>query len=202
MYKELIIDTCIEYGLPLKQAAYVLATAYWETAKTFEPVREAFYLGKKANSYRKKLRYYPYYGRGFVQLTWEANYKRAGEKFGKNFLTNPDEVMEPNIAAEILVVGSKEGWFTGKKLGDYITDDGADYINARRVINGLDKASDIALLAKEFELELGADKDRYKFKSTQKPVQPVPKPSGTTAPEKAKRPWWSFLIDFIVGLFK
>lgn len=202
MYKELIIDTCIEYGLPLKQAAYVLATAYWETNKTFEPVREAYYLGKKAEGYRKKLRYYPYYGRGFVQLTWERNYALAGKVLKKDFVSNPDAVMEPNDAAEILVVGSKEGWFTGKKLGDYITATNADYINARRVINGTDKASDIALLANQFEKELLEDKDRYRFKSTQKPVQPVPKPVGGSPSPKAKRPWWSFLIDFIVGLFK
>jgi hypothetical protein len=198
MYKDLIIDTCIEYGLPLKQAAYVLATAYWETNKTFEPVREAYYLGKKAEGYRKKLRYYPYYGRGFVQLTWLANYKKAGDAFKKDFVKSPDDVMEPNIAAEILVVGSKEGWFTGKKLDDYIGD---DYINARRIINGTDKASEIALLARNFEQELSSG-DRYRFKSTQKPVQPVPKPEGHSPSQKEKRPWWAFLIDFIIGLFK
>jgi hypothetical protein len=201
MYKELIIDTCIEYGLPLKQAAYVLATAYHETAHTFEPVREAYYLGKKAAAYRKKLRYYPYYGRGFVQLTWERNYILAGKKLGKNFVDNPDDVMEPNDAAEILVLGSKEGWFTGKKLSDYITPDKTDYVNARRIINGLDKASEIALLANQFEEELSIG-DRYKFKSTQKPVQPVPKPVGGSPSQNTKRPWWSFLIDFIIGLFK
>lgn len=201
MYKELIIDTCIEYGLPLKQAAYVLATVYWETNKTFQPVREAYYLGKKAEAYRKKLRYYPYYGRGFVQLTWLDNYRKAGKEFNKNFLSNPDDVMEPNIAAEILVVGSKDGWFTGKKLSDYINDDGVDYINARRIINGKDKADEIALLAKEFELELSSG-DRYKFKSTQKPVQPLPEPVGGSPSPRGKQPWWAFLLDFLFGLFK
>ena len=44
--------------------------------------------------------------------------------------------MEPDIAAEILVVGSRDGWFTGKKLSDYITLKASNYRGARRVING------------------------------------------------------------------
>jgi hypothetical protein len=48
--------------------AYVLATTQWETAQTFKPVREAFW---KDEEWRRVnlARYYPYYGRGFVQLT-------------------------------------------------------------------------------------------------------------------------------------
>ena len=40
-----------------------------------------------------------------------------------------------------------EGWFTGKKLSDYFNEK-TDYINARKIVNGLDKADIIAGYAK------------------------------------------------------
>lgn len=161
MYKQLIIDTCKRYKLNFEEAAYVLATADWETNHTFEPVREAYYLGSKAEAHRKKLKYYPYYGRGFVQLTWKDNYKKVSDYFGFDYVSNPDGVMEPAIAAKILVVGMKEGWFTGKDLDDYIDgvdesdkEDFLEYYDSRRLINGMDKANEIAQLAEKYEKEL------------------------------------------------
>ena len=145
---QLIIKKCKKYKLTRNEAAYVLATAYWETNKTLKPIKEAYWLSE---SWRQSnLRYYPWYGRGYVQLTWEANYKKAGEKLGKDFTTDADVVMQPENAAEILVLGSKEGWFTGKKLSDYITDTKQNYAGARRIINGTDKKDTIAALAVQY----------------------------------------------------
>ena len=45
-----------------EQVAYLLATAFHETAQTMQPVREAFWLSEDWR--RANLRYYPYYGRG------------------------------------------------------------------------------------------------------------------------------------------
>ena len=147
-----ILKACRKHGLSLPEASYVMATACWETAHTVKPVREAYWLSE---SWRKSnLRYYPWYGRGYVQLTWEANYKKASQKLRTDFMANPDKVMEPKYSAEILVVGSKEGWFTGKKLSDYINDTKVDYKGARRIINGTDKASDISKLAIQYEAAL------------------------------------------------
>ena len=44
-------------------------------------------------------------GRGFVQLTWERNYIRAGQEIGVDLITDPDRAMDPQIAAEVLVRG-------------------------------------------------------------------------------------------------
>lgn len=151
-YTQAIIKEGKKHGLLRNQLAYVLATAYWETARTMKPVREAYWLSEQWR--KKNLRYYPWYGRGFVQLTWDYNYVKASKKLGIDFTKNPDKVMEPKASAEILVLGSKEGWFTGKKLSDYITLRKSDYWNARRIINGTDKASTIADLAKEYEKDL------------------------------------------------
>lgn len=144
---QLIISECARQGLSKPHTAYVLATAYWETNRTMKPVREAYWLSE---AWRKKnLRYWPWYGRGYVQLTWEANYVKAGKILGIDLTTDPDKVMEPAIAANILVRGCVEGWFTGKKLSDYTT-----YEDMRRVVNGTDKKDAIALHAREYEKAL------------------------------------------------
>jgi hypothetical protein len=54
-------------------------------------------------------------------------------------------------------IGMAEGWFTGKKLGNYITLDKSDFANARRIINGTDKASLIAGYARHYDALLLAD---------------------------------------------
>lgn len=147
-----IIDECKKQHLLRNQAAYVLATARWETAGTMLPVKEAYYLGKKAENWRKSnLRYYPWYGRGLVQLTWKDNYIKAGKKLGKDFITNPDVVMENENTVAICVRGMKEGWFTGKKLKHYLTLRKSEWRQARRIVNGMDKADEIADLAVKYD---------------------------------------------------
>ena len=151
---QLIVSECVKRKCTCKQAAYILATARWETNHTMKPVEEAYWL---SDAWRKKnLRYYPWHGRGYVQLTWERNYIHAGKQLDRDLTTSPKAVMQADIAAEILVVGSLEGWFTGKKLGDYLTEETTDYIGARRVINGTDKAQSIATLAAKYEAALVA----------------------------------------------
>lgn len=145
----LIIQKCKEVGLLRNQVAYVLATAFHETAHTMKPVRE--YGGEK---YLKKKRYYPYVGMGYVQLTWRANYQKASKKLGVDFVKYPKKLLIPEFAAEILVAGMVEGWFTGKTLSDYITLQKSDYKNARRIINGIDKRHLIASHAKSYEKAL------------------------------------------------
>jgi predicted chitinase len=141
-----IEDECKRQGLVLKtQIAYVLATTEWETNDTFRPVKEAYWLSESWR--RRNLRYFPYYGRGFVQLTWKYNYARYTELLGIDLVKEPDRAMEPAIANFILVHGFKYGVFTGKKITDYINAKHTDYIGARRCINGKDKAAKIAAIA-------------------------------------------------------
>ena len=150
---KVIKNECIRRGLNLNtQIAYVLATVEWETAGTFRPVKEAYWLSE---DWRKKnLRYYPYYGRGYVQITWKRNYKKYSKKLNMDLVKHPDKVMEPKIALYILVDGFKLGTFTGKKLEDYVNHDKTDFINARRCINGIDKAHKIAKLAVKYLKEM------------------------------------------------
>jgi len=144
-----IAEECQVQAIGLKpQIAYVVATAEWETARTFQPVREAFW---KSEAWRREnLRYYPYYGRGFVQLTWQRNYATYGHILGVDLVNDPDRAMDPAIGKFILVHGFKTGAFTGRKISDYVNDRKTDFVNARRCINGMDHAADIARLAKKY----------------------------------------------------
>lgn len=147
---------------PVAWTAYGLATAWWETNKTMQPVEEAYYLGDKAAAYRKGLRYYPWHGRGYVQLTWEKNFRWADEECGLcgKLLADPALAMQPEIAAQILVKGMEQGAFTGKRLADYLPLSGSAgldaYKSARRIINGTDRAQDIAKIALTFDAALVA----------------------------------------------
>lgn len=80
------------------QAASI-GTCAIETAHQFMPVKEAFWLDeawREAN-----LRYYPYYGRGDIQLTWESNYRKMSPVVSTNLVDNPDAALEPGKAAII-----------------------------------------------------------------------------------------------------
>jgi len=149
-----IIRFAKQQGLLRNELACVLATAYWETGRTMRPVVEAYWLSE---TWRKNnLRYYPWHGRGLVQLTWEQNYHKMGMRLGVDFLTNPDDVLLPENTVQILVIGMAEGLFTGKKLSDYFSLDKSDYVGSRRIVNGTDKAQAIAELCREYETALVA----------------------------------------------
>jgi predicted chitinase len=148
----LIIDACKKYNLLRNQAAYVLATAYHETAHTMKPVRE--YGGE---AYLRKKKYWPYVGMGYVQITWAENYRKASGYLGVDFLANPKLLLKPEYAAPILVVGMAKGWFTDRKLADYITLYKSDFRQARKIVNGMDKADQIAGYAKLYDDLLKAD---------------------------------------------
>jgi putative chitinase len=138
--------------------AYGLATAWHETARTMQPVEEAFW---KDDAWRSRnLRYYPHHGRGYVQLTWPRNYQWADDECGLNgaLIADLKLAMNPEIAARIMVKGMEHGAFTGKKLADYLGDDPThdDFAAARKIINGTDKKDKIAKEAIAFSNALEA----------------------------------------------
>ena len=201
-YTRLIVDSCKKHGLLRNQAAYVLATAYHETAHTMKPVRE--YGGE---AYLKSKKYYPYVGMGFVQLTWKYNYEKASKKLGVDFVKDPKKLLEAKYAAEILVIGSRDGWFTGKKLSDYMTLQASNFTGARRIINGTDKAALIAGYAAEYDKQLKAEDygedepDITIVAGPQKPAEPqtpVPAPSQPEAPKSLL----ASLLALISRIFK
>lgn len=151
MRKSMIIEACMEHGITKPEAIqYVLATVEHETRGTYEPVREAYWL-RNADKYLRTnsntKRYYPYYGRGFAQITWLENYQKFSTILGIDLIEEPDLALEFDIALKILIYGMLNGTFTGKKLNDYFNENGSDFVGARKIINGRNKANHIAFLA-------------------------------------------------------
>jgi len=126
--------------------AYALATAWHESR--LKPIEE-WGKGKghkygAVNSTGKAP-----YGRGLVQLTWHDNYQRADDELhlGGALAKDYDLALDPAIAVQIMVRGMAKGWFAGKSLGTYIGTGLAtepEFVQARRIINGTDKAALIA----------------------------------------------------------
>lgn len=149
-------------GLLLSHAAYALATAYHETNSKMLPVREAYWLSEAWR--RKNLRYYPWYGRGYVQLTWQENYKRSDEELhlGGRLLADPDVALELDVAAPVMRLGMVEGWFAGDKQGRHTLSRHLptrlasldQMISARRIINGIDDNVLIARYGQQFQAAL------------------------------------------------
>lgn len=142
--------------------AYILATVYHETAKTMRPIKEygsdkyfnkrygkparvAKVLGNTEDGDGAK-----YCGRGYVQLTGRTNYQKFSSKLNLDLVNNPDMALDPEVALQILFSGMKEGLFTGKKLLDYFDDHTDNWIHARKIINGMDRASHIGGIGQKF----------------------------------------------------
>ncbi|MCA1370213.1 hypothetical protein I6F15_22825 [Bradyrhizobium sp. BRP14] len=131
-----------EHRLPdgdVRWLAYMLATTFHETARQMTPVREAYWLSESWR--RRNLRYYPYYGRGYVQLTWRENYRRAGDYVGDNLVDNPELALRLDYAAAAMFVGMQEGWFRADSRGPhnlprYFRHNIDDPVGARAIING------------------------------------------------------------------
>lgn len=117
--------------------AYMLATTYHETATRMWPITEY-----GSPEYLQSKPYWPYIGRGFVMLTWEDNYRKAAAALGlideRDLVAHPEMALDSLIATRCLFRGMAEGWYTGRKLGQYFNEDTDDPINARQIINGND----------------------------------------------------------------
>jgi putative chitinase len=85
-----------------------------------------------------------------VQLTWERNYKTMSDLLGVDFVNHPDLALELDNATNIMFMGMIKGLFTGKSLGNYFSQTADDWVNARRIINGLDKSQAIAAYGHNF----------------------------------------------------
>lgn len=160
---EALLDKAPEEGIrDDRQLAYVLATVYHETSRTFKPIEE-YGLGR-GRDYGKKLdigqgpgKRVPYttpdqlyYGRGFCQLTWKSNYEKFSRLLDVDLVNHPELALDTNISAMIILKGMRDGVFTGRKLSGYINDHGCDFVGARSIINGKDSAEKIAAYAQKF----------------------------------------------------
>lgn len=143
-----------------RKLAYILATAFHETGR-FRWLKEIW--GPTAAQKRYEGRAdlgntmpgdgMRFMGRGLVHITGRRNYADWSKRLGVDLLANPELAERLDIAARILVQGMMLGTFTGKKLSDYVNGK-ADYVEARRVVNGTDRSVMIAGYAAKFEQAL------------------------------------------------
>ncbi|MDM7573976.1 carboxypeptidase [Xanthomonas fragariae] len=156
----LIVKTALENGVTdPKQISYMLATAQHET-RNFQAPDEDF-----GRSQARKLKYRggeEFYGRGYVHLTHDDNYEQFDRVLGLNgeMIRNPDLAKDPEIAAKVMVVGMRDGLFTGKRLDRYMASDSHDVYNARRVVNGVTPSSPWSIKAAKQCQELAATWER------------------------------------------
>lgn len=68
-------------------------------------------------------------GRGFVQITGRANYTHYGAELGRDLAANPDQALEPAVAAEILAL-----FFHERRIAEFADQENWEMV--RRRVNG------------------------------------------------------------------
>jgi predicted chitinase len=150
----LILKECAECGVTDPgQIAYIFATAEHESHLGQWMIE--FDNGNRYNGRKDLGNTQPgdgprFKGRGFCQVTGRTNYKMWSEKLGIDLVSNPEKAADEVIAAKTMVRGMRDGSFTGKKLSHYISGSTRDFRNARRIINGTDRADHIAAIAQRY----------------------------------------------------
>jgi peptidoglycan hydrolase-like protein with peptidoglycan-binding domain/predicted chitinase len=144
----LILAQCLQDGVTdRRQIAYVFATAEHEShfgrfmieLASGDAYEDRSELGNTQPGDGRRFK-----GRGFVQITGRINYNKWSTRLGIDLIGKPELASQPDIAAQILVQGMRDGSFTGLKLADFV---GNDFVSARKIINGLDRAQQIAAIA-------------------------------------------------------
>lgn len=155
-----IFYSCLDLNITdLRMISYILATIYWETGSfnqrfLYEPKEEANKGKGKPYGFPHKKTGKVYYSRGYYPLTWFDDYERFTKilfqnGFEYNLLQNPDLVLDIKVATLIILIGMRDGKFTGRSLEDYFDPIKSDWYNARKTIKDLDKAVIIKTIAEE-----------------------------------------------------
>lgn len=141
---EAVLDGLESRKVPINQAAYILATAHYESDRfktLIEYASGKAYEGRKDLGNTQKGDGPRFKGRGYVQITGRRNYLDWSKRLGVDLVAQPIRAAYIENAVPILIDGMLKGTFTGKPLGLYVNDHRTDYIQARRVVNGLDQAT-------------------------------------------------------------
>lgn len=178
---EALLRACVQYKLPIAQVAYVFGTAWLETNGTMQPVREAYWLDDKAREAYLFRMYdiegarpdkakelgniHPgdgvkFGGVGFVQSTGRSNAQKLGKVLGLPLEEKPELMERADVAATAMVVGMRDGLFTGRPMSRTLPARGpathAQFKVSRPIVNGTDRDGDVADAAVAFQTALQA----------------------------------------------
>lgn len=157
-------------GFPVADVSYALGTAFLETGGAMQPIKEwggpkYFHKmydinGARPAKARELGNIHPgdgvlFCGRGYPQVTGRKNYTLAEKVFGIPFSTDPDQMLKSGPAAKVMAHFMRHGLFTGRKLADTLPRSGpatlGQFTATRPVINGRDRAADVARFAMSFQ---------------------------------------------------
>ena len=144
---KLILSRSGMYSNDMRHHAYLLSTAIGESNIIPTPEKKA---EPGTPEYEKQQnRFYRYYKpRGYIPFEGQDNYRKFAGMIGEDLIGEPKLALDDDIAAWIMSIGMHKGLFTGRKLSEFINRVDEDWINARRVLNGLDKAEEYAVRAR------------------------------------------------------
>ena len=198
---EAVVEGLEDRNVPVRHAAYILATAHHETGRFIHmqelwgptPAQRRYEgrsdLGNVVKGDGKK-----FLGRGFVQITGRANYTFWSRRLGVDLLKEPHLTTLVKYAVPILIDGMLEGTFTRKQLDDF-----KSYQDMRRVVNHMDRAEKIAEYACDFEDALR--KANYGLVEG-KPDKPAPSPIPEPTPAPAvRKSGLTLLWEIILRMF-
>lgn len=138
----------------IEQVSYFLATIGHETGWVYAPRPEKRATSGPIRQVQDNYWRTGFYGRGYIQLTWKRNYQAFTKILGIDLVSKPDKLItEPALSYRVAEYGMRHGTFTDgrHKLANYINDNKKDYVGARKIVNGTDKAKEIAAYATKIE---------------------------------------------------
>ena len=208
-------------GLPLEHLAHALGEVYHETGGGMYPVKETVYassenrnpsdaqvIARLDRAFAKgQLTWVrtPYwrggwFGRGQVQLTHEANYRKMSPIVGVDLVADPGKALVPAISAKIAVEGMRRGIFTGKRLAEYDRSNGYDHYSARAIVNGdvSGNGPKVAKYARAFAAALHAA--GYDATASEPPREAPKAPAAQEVPQAGG--WLSALVSALLSVFR
>ena len=199
-----IVAECLRQGVTDKaQIAYILATAKHESDGY--ATREEYSSGEQYEGRTDLGNTQPgdgvrFKGRGYVQVTGRDNYQKYSQILGKDFAANPAQMADPDVSLFTLVHGMKNGTFTTARLSEYVGGGRQDFVGARAVVNGNDRADLIAGYANDYLTKVDG---LMQGQAPPAPAKPAPPKEETPAVENADKGaqitiWMGFEPDQLV----
>lgn len=136
-------------------------------------------------------------GRGLIQLTGRANYKKMSDKVGKDLIANPQLVEEPDLAVEVSTIFWRDRMRSGLNLNEW-----ADKFNLQQPVDSSANWSVHENITRAINGGTNGINDRAdRMKGGREIYAMIKKKVSSTGSKKTKRiVFFSFIGITIIGL--